>query len=146
MHFKLVNHEPRTFVIVFDVGEEVVKTLEEFCIDESVGAAAFKAIGAFSRAVVGYFELATKKYKDIPVNEQVEVLSLIGDVTLYKDQPRLHAHVVLGRSDGSTCGGHLLSAIVKPTLEVVITELPAYLHREMNRDFGIPLIKIDDGF
>jgi len=146
MHFKLVNHEPKTFVVVFDPNDEVVRELEDFCAEESVGAASFKAIGAFSRAVVGYFDLTTKKYKEIPVNEQVEVLSLIGFITLYKDQPKLHAHVVLGRSDGSTCGGHLLSAIVKPTLEVVITELPAYLHREMNRDFGIPLIKLDDAF
>lgn len=146
MHFKLVNPDPKTFVVVFDVDDEVISGLEEFCSEESVGAASFKAIGAFSRAVVGYFDLATKKYKEIPVAEQVEVLSLLGFVTLYEDEPKLHAHVVLGRSDGSTCGGHLLSGIVKPTLEVVITELPAYLHREMNRDFGIPLIKLDDTF
>jgi predicted DNA-binding protein with PD1-like motif len=142
MHFKQVNVTPKTFVIVFDPMDEVMNSLETFCNKSGIIAASFTAIGAFSSALVGYFELKARTYKKIPVEEQVEVLSLIGDVISYEDKPKLHAHVVLGKSDGATCGGHLLSATVNPTLEVVVTELPAYLHREMNEKYGIPLIKI----
>jgi predicted DNA-binding protein with PD1-like motif len=142
MHFKLVNTSPKTFVVVFDPMDEVMEGLAEFCKSAGVTAASFTAIGAFSRAVVGYFEIDARDYKKIPVDEQVEVLSLLGDIVLYNSEPKLHVHAVLGKSDGSTCGGHLISAVVNPTLEVVATELPAYLHREMNDKFGIPLIKL----
>jgi predicted DNA-binding protein with PD1-like motif len=142
MHYKLVSTAPRIFVIVFDPGNEVIKGLEEFCKETEVNVASLTAIGAFSNSVIGYFELKAKNYKNIPVNEQVEVLSFIGDIISYKDEPKLHAHVVLGRSDGTTRGGHLLSATVNPTLEMVATELPHHLHRELNEEFGIPLIRL----
>ena len=65
----------------------------------------------------------TKRYQDIPVNEQVEVLMLAGDIAWKEDgEPVIHAHVVVGRQDGSTRGGHLKKAIVRPTLELVLEE------------------------
>ena len=75
--------------------------------------------------MLGYFDRTRKDYARIPVDEQVEVLSLLGDVALKPDaSPELHAHLVVGRSDGSTRGGHLLEADVWPTLEVVLTDAP----------------------
>lgn len=142
MRSKIVNSEPRTFVIVFDPKDEVVKGIEQFCKEANVEAASLTAIGAFSSAALGYFDIAAKKYRKIPVDEQVEVLSIMGDIISYQGEPKLHAHAVIGKADGTAHGGHLLSAIVNPTLEVVITELPAHLRREMNEQFGIPLIKL----
>lgn len=142
MKSKQVNTTPKTFVLVFDAGEEVMKGIEIFCATMNVNAASFTAIGAFSSAEIGFFELSKQDYKKIAVAEQTEALSLIGNITQYKQQLKVHAHAVLGRSDGTTCGGHLLSGIVTPTLEVVITELPTHLHREMNEQFGIPLIRL----
>jgi uncharacterized protein len=142
MKAKLVNESPRTHVLIFDTGEEVVSGITKFATQHKVNAASLTAIGAFSSAVVGYFSFDTSDYKKIPVEEQVEVLSLIGDIVQYQDKPMLHAHVIVGKSDGTAHGGHLLQAYVKPTLEVILTELPAHLHREMNREIGIPLIKI----
>ena len=142
MRSKLVNTNPKTYVIVFDPNDEVVKGIEAFCKETDLKAASFTAIGAFSSASLGFFDLSTKEYNKIPIEEQVEVLSLMGDIIPYQDKPKLHAHAVVGKADGSAHGGHLLSAIVNPTLEVVVTELPVYLHREMNEQFGIPLIKL----
>lgn len=142
MRTKLANTEPRTFVLVFDPGDDVITGIERFCEESGMHAAGLTGIGAFSNSTLGYFLISTKQYKNIQVDEQVEVLSLVGDVVLYNGRPKLHAHVVIGKSDGSAHGGHLLKATVNPTLEVVITELPAYLHREMNESFGIPLIRL----
>jgi predicted DNA-binding protein with PD1-like motif len=50
-----------------------------------VSAASLTAIGAFSRATVGWFDFASKSYKEIPVDEQCEVLSTIGDVAIGDD-------------------------------------------------------------
>jgi predicted DNA-binding protein with PD1-like motif len=56
--------------------------------------------------------------------------------------PKLHAHAVVAKSDGSAHGGHLLQGIVRPTLEVVLSESPAWLHREVDEATGLPLIRI----
>jgi len=118
--------------------------LKTFANEHSLKAARFTAIGAFSSAELGFFDYGIKDYKKIPVNEQVEVLSLIGDVALYGDESKLHAHVVLGRADGTTVGGHLLKATVHPTLELILEESPGYLQRRIDRETGLPLIEISE--
>ena len=133
----------RTWALVFDVGDEVVSRLSQFASLHQLTAARFTAIGAFSEATLGYFDAKKKAYEKIPVREQVEVLSLIGDVALDGGQPKIHAHVVVGKRDGSAHGGHLLEARVRPTLEVMLVESPARLARVYDPDSGLALIEID---
>jgi predicted DNA-binding protein with PD1-like motif len=133
-----------TLIVVLDDGEEAFSALHEFARREGVSAASLTAIGAFSRATVGWFDFASKSYKEIAVDEQCEVLSAIGDVAVGDDgKASLHVHVVLGLSDGSTRGGHLLKGTVHPTLEVVLTETPAKLRRRKRPELGIALIDAD---
>ena len=135
--------EPRLWVAVLDSGEEVKATLTDFARRENVRAASFVALGAFKRAVIAYFDIVQKKYKPIPIEEQVEVVTLTGDVVRdEKDEPDLHAHTVLGMADGSTRGGHLLEGHVRPTLEVTITETPGHLVRRHRPELGIALIDL----
>jgi predicted DNA-binding protein with PD1-like motif len=130
----------RVFAVIFETGDDPVAGLTRFADERKLGASAFTAIGAFSEATLGYFEWEKKDYERIPVKEQVEVLSLLGDIALQDGKPNLHAHVVLGRRDGSTCGGHLLEARVRPTLEVIITETPSHLRRKHDPATGLALI------
>jgi predicted DNA-binding protein with PD1-like motif len=75
------------------------------------------------------------------MGEQVEVVSLLGDVALGPDgKPALHPHVVVSLADGRAMGGHLLEAHVRPTLEVVLTESPRHLHKRKDPDSGLALI------
>jgi predicted DNA-binding protein with PD1-like motif len=135
------QHGNRTFVVVFDKGDEAKAGLTSFAQDNQVSAARLTAVGGFSRAVLGYFDRQKKEYRRIPVDEQVEVLSLVGDVALKPDGgPEVHAHVVVGRSDGTTLGGHLLEAEVWPTLEVVITDAPRHLRKTHDPETGLALI------
>jgi len=120
-----------------------VATLTQFAQAEDLEAASIAAVGAFEHAVVGWFDRAAKDYRRIPVDEQCEVLSLLGDVAEGQDGPILHMHTVLGLSDGTTRGGHLLEGKVFPTLEVVVTETPAELRKIMRPDLGIALIDLD---
>ena len=78
----------------------------------------------------------------IKLQEQVELLSLIGDIALKDDEPQVHAHLVIGRQDGTAHGGHLLSATVRPTCEIVITESPQHLQKEIDPESGIALIRL----
>lgn len=128
-------------VVILDSGEEAFAALTRFANDAKVTAASVTAIGAFEKATVGWFDFGSKTYKKIEVNQQCEVLSAIGDVAVGDDgKASLHIHIVLGLSDGSTRGGHLLAATVRPTLEVVLTEVPATLRRKKRADLGIALI------
>ena len=135
----------RSFALAFDKGDEVVSTLTRFAREQELGGAHFTAIGAFSEVTLGYFDRERKDYRKIPVKEQVEVLSLIGDVAMDGDAPKIHAHVVVGKADGSTLGGHLLEGRVWPTLELVLTDLPRQLRRKTDRETGLALLDITDG-
>jgi predicted DNA-binding protein with PD1-like motif len=132
----------RTFALVFATGDEAMAGLSTFARENRLSAARFTAIGAFREATLGYFDWESKEYRKIPVREQVEVLSLIGDVALKDGTPVVHAHGVLGRSDGSTRGGHLLEGRVRPTLEVVLVESPAHLQKRHDPESGLALIDV----
>ena len=135
-----------TFMLVFEPGDEAVSGLTDFAKENDLSAASFTALGAFSDATLGYFDMEKKDYREIPVEEQVEVLSLVGDVALFEGEPKPHPHVVVGLSDGTTRGGHLLEAHVRPILEVTVTESPDHLRRETDRETGLPLLTIrEDG-
>jgi predicted DNA-binding protein with PD1-like motif len=132
----------RVFAVVFDTGEDPVPGLTRFAEEQNLSASGFTAIGAFSEAVPGYFDWQKKDYERIPVREQTEVLALLGDIAVEGDnRKKIHAHVVLGKRDGAACGGHLLSAKVRPTLEVILTESPSYLRRVHDRESGLALIR-----
>ena len=143
MKAKVLNEAPeRTIALVCDRGDEVMAVLHRFAADHNLTASRLTAIGAFERATLGYFDLERKDYDRIPVDEQVEVLSLVGDIALDGDKPKVHAHVVLGRRDGSTIGGHLLEAHVRPTLELLLVESPSHLRRVCDTDSGLALINL----
>jgi uncharacterized protein len=133
----------KTFVLVFATGDEAIAGLTAFAKEKGLAASHFTAIGGFQEATLGYFNLEKKDYDNLPVREQVEVLSLVGDITLTeKGEPKVHAHVVLGRSDGTTRGGHLVEARVRPTLEVMLVESPRHLRRKHDTQSGLALIQL----
>ena len=134
----------RIFVVVLDPGEEAFASLTDFAGQKGIAGASLTAIGAFEKATVGWFDFGSKSYRKIPVAEQCEVLSAIGDIAVDDiGKPSLHLHAVLGLSDGSTRGGHLLEGMVKPTLEVTVTESPVHLRRTKRPALGIALIDLD---
>ena len=145
MRAKVLNESPeRTIALILDRGDEVMSALQRFAVEHKLTASRLTAIGAFESATLGYFDWERKVYERIPVNEQVEVLSLVGDIALDGAKPKVHAHVVLGRRDGNAIGGHLLEARVRPTLEVMVIDSPEYLRRVCDPVSGIALIRIDD--
>ena len=132
----------RTYVMVFDQGDEVIATLRTFARTEGLEASHVTAIGAFSEVTLGYFDRERRAYARIPIREQVEVLTLAGDIAIGDDGPSVHAHVVVGKRDGTAHGGHLMEARVWPTLEVVLADAPERLRRRMDPRVGLPLIDL----
>ena len=146
MRAKLLHDDAgeRVFAVIFETGDDPVAGLTRFAEQADLTAAGFTAIGAFSEATLGYFDWDKKDYERIAVSEQTEVLALVGDIAIEgDDRKKVHAHVVLGKRDGAACGGHLLAAKVRPTLEVIVTESPGHLRRVHDPRSGLALIRID---
>lgn len=134
----------KTFAIIPDAGDEALAAVKIFARDKRPTAASFKAIGAFERAELSFFDWATKTHEPIPIDEHVEVASLAGDTAVEPDgTPGVHVHAVLGRRDGSTIAGHLNRGIVRPTLEVNLTEQHGYLKKRHDHETGLMLIALD---
>jgi predicted DNA-binding protein with PD1-like motif len=143
MRDRLIQAEGlRTYVVILETGDEIAASLKQFAERNKLAASSFKAIGALSSAKVGWFNWESKKYQiAAQFQEQLEVLSLIGDIALKEGKPAVHAHIIVGRSDGTAHGGHLLEAHVRPTLEVILTESPHALHKTLDADSGLALIQ-----
>jgi predicted DNA-binding protein with PD1-like motif len=145
MQYRLVVNqaEARHYVLVLDDGEEAVGAITAFAAKEQIRAASVSAIGAFAHAKVGWFDLAAKSYRPIAVDRQCEALSVAGDIARADDGgASLHLHAVLGLSDGSTRGGHLLEGVVHPTLEVTLLETASQLRRTWRPQLGLALIDL----
>jgi uncharacterized protein len=145
MRAKLLANEAgqRTYAVIFESGDEVRSGLEGFAKEEGLSAASIQGIGALSDVTLGYFNWVTKKYDEIGCNEQVEVVSLLGDVALKDGEPAVHAHLAVARSDASVLGGHLVAAHVRPTLEVVVVESPSHLQKKHDPTTGLALIEVE---
>ena len=143
MRAKLIQDGPeKTFAVVFEAGEEVVAGLSRFAKEHKLSAAHLTAIGAFERVTLGFFDLA-QGYKRIPIDQQVELMSLVGNIALGDNgEPKLHAQVVVGKSDGSAHGEHLLEASVRSTLEIVVVESSRHLFRRTRADLGLALLDL----
>ena len=130
-----------THLLALHAGEEVSASLLQFAEAQGAEAARFTAIGALSRATLAFFNPETKSYGEIAVPKQTEVLSLTGNLALFEGAPRLHAHAMLGRPDGSTVGGHFVEGHVQPTLEIFLDVFDAALVRTRDEASGLPLLR-----
>jgi len=143
MQHKLLSEKPKTYALIFESGDELAAGLRRFAAEQKLAGSSFKAIGAFSSVKLAWFNWQTKKYQpSVVVDEQVELLSLVGDIALNGGQPQVHAHVVIGKADGTAHGGHLMEAHVRPTCEVILTENPEHMQKQIDPESGLALIKL----
>jgi predicted DNA-binding protein with PD1-like motif len=142
MQVKLVKDTPdeKIYVIVFLKGDEALSGLTDFAAKYKIGDAHFTGIGAISSATTAWLDLDKKMYHPTVTNEQVEVLSLIGDIAAYNGKPVVHMHAVLGHRDGTTTGGHVWELNVNSTVEIFLTANTTPLAKRPDPDSGLKLI------
>ncbi len=142
MQAKLIKDTPgeQVYTLIFHKGDEVLSGLTDFAIEHRVADAHFTAIGAASGATLAWLDLSKKSYHAIPVSQQVEVLSLIGDIATFSDKPVIHMHAVLGKPDGTTVGGHVFVLTINPTLEVFMTVNRVPLKKRPDDASGMKII------
>jgi predicted DNA-binding protein with PD1-like motif len=144
----------RSYVVALERGEHLMACLTEFAREERCQASELTAIGALEWSRLAYFDVERREYQELPLQEQAELLSLNGRITLPKGtdpdspeaedaEPHLHVHAVLGHRDGSTSGGHLIEAEVRPTCEIFLTDYPTRLPRHEDPDSGLAVISLE---
>jgi uncharacterized protein len=141
-HAKLGDAKASAFVLIFEPGDEVVSGITMFARDEHIGAARLEGIGALEGVTLGYLDRATKTYVPVEIEEQVELLSLVGNIALKDGVPLLHAHATVGYRGGGVSGGHLIRGVVWPTLELFIEVYPEPLSRRQRPELGIATIDL----
>jgi uncharacterized protein len=132
----------KTYILAFHTGQEVMKGLLAFARKHKLTAGHVTGIGAVSSAVIGYFDPGTKAYLRLHEKEQLEVLSLTGNLAQFDDAPFYHIHVALGRRDGSARGGHLFEATARPTVELVLTTYRKPVRRKLDPEWGVDLLDV----
>ena len=142
MQVQLLNPgEPtKQYAVIFYQGDEAFSGLLEFAEKYQVTTAHFTAIGALNGATLGWFDPKRKIYKKIPIVGQHEVIGMSGDIALYQGKPVVHTHMLVGTSDGTIRGGHVLDAYVSPTLEVMVTVDPVTMQKRLDPVTDLTLI------
>src|SRR5260221_1187625 len=142
MKVQLLNpgESTKQYAVIFYKGDEAFSGLLEFAKKYHITSAHFTAIGAVNGATLGWFDPQRKMYKKIPIQGQVEVIGMSGDIALYQGKPVVHTHMIVGTSDGTTRGGHVLDAYASPTLEVMVTVDPITMQKRVDPETDLTLI------
>jgi len=132
-----------TYVVRMDKGEEIVSTLKEFCQQQNIILGSIKGIGAVDKATIGLFKTDEKKYYSVELNGSYEITSLLGNISTMNGEVYLHLHINLSDEHYKTYGGHLNSAIISATGEIIIEAIDGMVDREFSHEEGLNLLKFD---
>ncbi|MBQ9247025.1 MAG: DUF296 domain-containing protein [Ruminococcus sp.] len=130
-----------------DKGDEITASLIAVCAKEQITVAQVQGIGGCETATVGVFDMAKRAYNETTVNGMLELISLDGNVTEYEDKPYLHAHAVFAYEENGekrTLSGHLLSAVIGLTGEIVLTPANGSISRKYIDELGIRIWDFKD--
>lgn len=147
MEYRVIADEDglETYALIFAEGDEAYRELQRFATETGVNGASITGVGAAMRATVGWFDFVAKKYDPIRVEEQVEVISFLGDIATTEDgKPQVHAHVALAKHTGAMVGGHLIELYVAPTLELIVTETPTHLRKRSLPGLPVATIRLSE--
>jgi uncharacterized protein len=137
-----LKSNPKGHIIRFEQGEEVISGLKQFAKEKRISAAHFVGIGMFREVELAFFNPEWRKYENTTISEDLEVVSFSGNISLYKDDVHIHAHGSFGRKDFSVIGGHIASAVIGMTLEIIVTDLETRLDRFDDPDLGLKLLEV----
>ena len=132
----------RFYLVRLDRGEEVIRSLADFVTRHELGGGSINGIGAVENTELGYFDLHSRQYDRRTFEQEMELISLTGNIAWADGEPVIHAHAVLGGADYGTVGGHLFSATIAVTGELYVTVLPDQrIERALDERTGLKLIR-----
>lgn len=124
-----------------ETGEELMATLKKACEENGIKSGFISGIGGSDDLEIACFSLEKKMYVPKKFTGNYEVTSLVGDISTLDSEIYLHVHITIGDSDYKIHGGHLISAVISLTAEVVVDIADAEFKRELNEKLGINLLR-----
>lgn len=137
---KIIIHEKSTYILRFDPNEEVLKMLADFCEKEKITAGSFTAIGATKEVTLAYYDLPNKIYLDQKLEEDLEIVSVTGNVAIMNGKPAIHAHGTLSNRHLEVKGGHIKNMTISVTCEVTLHVFEGIIERKPNEKMGVNLL------
>lgn len=128
-----------TYVVSIDNHQEIAQALAAFCTEQDILAGEVSGLGAVKEATLRFLNPATKQYVDKIFSEQMELSSLVGNISQKEGKVYLHLHATFGRSDYTIVGGHLLSAVLNGACELVVRKFDLGLGRRFDAETGLNL-------
>lgn len=131
------------FLVVLEVGDEVMDSLIKLAAAERIGMASFTGIGAVKDVVLGYIDLNQKEYLRRKFGaDSMELVALTGNLALLDGEPVAHCHVVVVDREMRAYGGHLFRATVSVTAEIFLRVYEGEITRQFDADSGANLISL----
>jgi predicted DNA-binding protein with PD1-like motif len=140
MKFKALTQN-KNYCIKLEKGEEALNSLIQFCIKNKISNASFSGIGATNNLTVGSFDLKNRRYIDKTFNEPLEILSLVGNISLVNKKPFAHAHIIAGKENFIAIGGHVKQCYISLTCEIYLVSYKQPIERIPNKDLGISILE-----
>lgn len=131
-----------TYVVRLSRGEDIICSISELCKVEGIKLATMSAIGAVDYAAYGLYDVSKKKYNKNEKNEPLEIVNISGNITYKGSEPYLHLHASLADAKGNVFGGHLNSARVSATCEVIIKLIHGSIERKFDEEIGLNVFDI----
>ncbi|CAN5135328.1 hypothetical protein BH11PAT1_BH11PAT1_7810 [soil metagenome] len=138
---KVITLHKEQFLLRFDRGESVWEKLTEFVVEKKVASGIFSAIGACQEVTLSFYDLVKKEYRDTLVSEDLEILTITGNIAQMNQTAIIHAHGSFGKEDLSVIGGHIKTLIVSATCELILTAFEKKLERAYDETTGLNLLK-----
>ncbi len=133
---------PTKFVIRLEKGDDILPSLRRFAAENRIGAGVFEGIGSLNTVKLGHYDFHTKDYKFEVFSEDLEILSLSGNIATMDEAPLPHAHVTLGKRDFSVIGGHLDKGSLANMVEIGLSSLPGKLVKSRDDAVGLNLLQL----
>lgn len=138
---KIINKTQNFYILRFDLNEDVIDGIIDFCKKETIESAFFSGLGACKKVIVSYYDLEEKTYLDREYSEDLEIVSITGNIGRLNLKTAVHAHGVFSNSKYETIGGHIKELIVSATCEIHITRLDGSMRRDFDMRTGLNLLK-----
>jgi hypothetical protein len=136
------KHCDSKIIIKLEKGEEIIKSIQDFCETNNIYSGTINGIGAATKVVLGYFNLKTNKYIEKTFSDDYEIISLSGTIAIFEEKPILHIHISIADNNFNIHGGHLISATVSVTFEGILNPFPDKLERTIDENFGLKLLNV----
>lgn len=138
MIYKKFNNK---YIVRLNVGEDIVESVKKFAQEQNIKFGTVTGIGAVNKAKIGLFNTETKEYQSTILEEDMEIVSLAGNITEMNGEPYIHLHIALANSEHNVKAGHLNMAVISATGEIIIEAIDGYVDREFDDDIGLNLLK-----